>query len=130
MNRRNFLRNSSLAGFSFPALAKETARINNDKNNALNGNNKILFKDIDLHEVTIDELQQKMQSGELSSKSITQWYLKRIKETDKDGPKLNSVIEVNPDAELIAEVLDYERKNGKVRGPLHGMPVLLRLPET
>lgn len=126
MNRRNFLRNSSLAGFSFPALAKETARINNDKNNALNGNNKILFKDIDLHEVTIDELQQKMQSGELSSKSITQWYLKRIKETDKDGPKLNSVIEVNPDAELIAEVLDYERKNGKVRGPLHGIPVLIK----
>ncbi len=126
MNRRNFLRNSSLAGFTLPALAKETAEINNDKNNALNGNNKILFKDIDLHEVTIDELQQKMQSGELSSKSITQWYLKRIKETDKDGPKLNSVIEVNPDAELIAEVLDYERKNGKVRGPLHGIPVLIK----
>jgi amidase len=126
MNRRNFLRNGSLAGFTLPALAKETAQINNGKNNALNGNNKILFKDIDLNEATIDELQQKMQSGDLTSKSITQWYLKRIKETDKDGPKLNSVIEVNPDAELIAEVLDYERKNGKVRGPLHGIPVLIK----
>lgn len=126
MNRRNFLRNGSLAGFTLPALAKETAQINNDKFNALNGNNEILLKDVDLNEATIDELQQKMQSGDLTSKSITQWYLKRIKETDKDGPKLNSVIEVNPDAELIAEVLDYERKNGKVRGPLHGIPVLIK----
>lgn len=126
MNRRNFLRNSSLAGFTLPALAKETAPSYPDESKALNENSKILFKDVDLNEATIDELQQKMQSGDLTSKSITQWYLKRIKETDKDGPKLNSVIEVNPDAELIAEVLDYERKNGKVRGPLHGIPVLIK----
>jgi len=126
MNRRNFLRNSSLAGFTLPALAKETAPSHPDESKALNENSKILFKDVDLNEATIDELQQKMQSGDLTSKSITQWYLKRIKETDKDGPKLNSVIEVNPDAELIAEVLDYERKNGKVRGPLHGIPILIK----
>lgn len=123
MNRRNFLRNGSLAGFTLPALVKETAQSasaikNYDEDNA--------FKDIDLNEVTIEELQQKMQSGELTSKSITQWYLKRIGEIDKDGPKINSVIEVNPDAETIAEELDTERKNGKVRGPLHGIPVLIK----
>ena len=126
MNRRNFLRNSSLAGFTLPALAKETAQADNDKNNTYNGNTNIPLKKVDLNEVTIDELQQKMQSGELTSKSITEWYLKKIAETDKDGPKLNSVIEVNPDAVIIAEVLDYERKNGKVRGPMHGIPVLIK----
>lgn len=123
MNRRNFLRNGSLAGFTLPVLVKETAQSvpgieNHDKGNA--------FKDLDLNEVTIEELQQKMQSGELTSKSITQWYLKRIEEIDKDGPKINSVIEVNPDAITIAEGLDSERKSGKVRGPLHGVPVLIK----
>lgn len=123
MNRRNFLRNGSLAGFTLPVLVKETAQSvpgieNHDKGNA--------FKDLDLNEVTIEELQQKMQSGELTSKSVTQWYLKRIDEIDKDGPKINSVIEVNPDAITIAEGLDSERKSGKVRGLLHGVPVLIK----
>jgi amidase len=124
MNRRNFLRNGSLAGFSLPSLVKETGHSSGNKSNIDNVNTAP--KDADLNEVTIDELQQKMQSGELTSKSITQWYLKRIEEIDKDGPKINSVIEVNPDAVIIAEVLDYERKNGKVRGPLHGIPVLIK----
>lgn len=123
MNRRNFLRNGSLAGFAIPALAKETAQSSTE---ITDKDYKNAFKDIDLNEITIDELQQKMQSGELTSKSITQWYLKRIDETDKNGPKLNSVIEVNPDAVIIAEVLDYERQNGKLRGPMHGIPVLIK----
>ena len=126
MNRRNFLRNSSLAGFTFPTLVKQTAQTSADESNIYNENEKNALKDIDLNEVTIDSLQQKMQSGEFTSKTITQWYLKRINEIDKNGPKLNSVIEVNPDAELIAEVLDYERKNGKIRGLLHGIPVLIK----
>lgn len=120
MNRRNFLRNGSLAGVTLSALVKETAQ-------ASTGNSSgIQDKDVDLNEITIEELQQKMQSGELTSKSITQWYLKRIKEIDKEGPKLNAVIEVNPDAESIAAILDDERKSGKVRGPLHGIPVLIK----
>jgi amidase len=105
-----------------PALVKETAYSSNQ--NILTAATEL--KDFDLNEVTIDELQQKMQSGELSSKLITQWYLKRIEEIDKDGPKINSVIEVNPDAITIAETLDAERKKGKVRGPLHGIPVLVK----
>jgi amidase len=53
-------------------------------------------------------------------------YLKRIDAIDKNGPALNSVIEVNPDAISIAENMDNERKNGKIRGPLHGIPVLVK----
>ncbi|MEJ7678578.1 MAG: amidase family protein [Segetibacter sp.] len=123
MNRRNFLRNGSLAGFTIPALMKETAQSAPGSETPDTDN---IFKDLDLNEVTIEELQQKMQTGELTSKLITQWYLKRIDEIDKDGPKINSVIEVNPDAITIAEGLDTERKNGKVRGPLHGIPVLIK----
>ena len=123
MNRRNFLRNGSLAGFTLPALIKETAHATFESKD-YNGDNEL--KDVDLNEVTIEELQMKMQSGELTSKAITQWYLKKIEEIDKSGPKINSVIEVNPDAETIAAELDAERKNGKVRGPLHGIPVLIK----
>lgn len=67
-----------------------------------------------------------MQSGELTARSIAELYLKRIQEIDKAGPALNSVIEINPDALSIADTLDKERKEGKVRGPLHGIPVLIK----
>lgn len=79
-----------------------------------------------LNELTIEDLQQKMQAGEWTARSITELYLKRIQEIDKEGPKLNSVIEINPDALSIADMLDKERKEDKVRGPLHGIPVLIK----
>lgn len=77
-------------------------------------------------EVTIDDLQRRMAAGELTARALTQAYLTRIAEVDQGGPKLNAVIEVNPDALAIAEKLDAERKAGRVRGPLHGIPVLLK----
>lgn len=77
-------------------------------------------------EATIAELQQKMQSGALSSHALVQAYLDRIKAVDSTGPALNAVIELNPDALKEADTLDAERKAGKVRGPLHGIPVLLK----
>lgn len=80
----------------------------------------------ELEEATIAELQNAMQSGKRSARSITEKYLDRIKEIDRRGPALNSVIEVNPDAEAIAEAMDRERKDRKVRGPLHGIPILLK----
>ncbi len=67
-----------------------------------------------------------MTSGELTARSIVEMYLKRIEEIDKNGPKVNSVIELNPDALSMADTLDQERKNGKARGPLHGIPVLIK----
>ncbi len=77
----------------------------------------------DLNEITIDDLQQKMTSGEISAESLCQKYLDRIKLVD---PVLKSVIELNPDALEIARQLDEERKTGKVRGPLHGIPILIK----
>ena len=77
-------------------------------------------------EASIAELQKAMQSGKLTSKALTQRYLDRIKALDKAGPQLNSVIEVNPDALKDAEAMDAERKKQGPRGPLHGIPVLLK----
>lgn len=80
----------------------------------------------DLNEVTITDLQARMNSGELTSRKITEMYLDRIKATDKTGPAINAIIELNPDALTIADTLDSERRNGKIRGPLHGVPVLVK----
>jgi len=79
-----------------------------------------------LPEWTIAELQEKMESGELTARQISELYLQRIEAFDKDGPVINSIIELNPDALEIAGQLDEERKAGKLRGPLHGIPVLLK----
>jgi amidase len=80
----------------------------------------------DLEETTIADLQQRMQSGRESARSIAQKYLARIEAIDRSGPALRSIIELNPDALTIADERDAERKNGRVRGPLHGIPVLLK----
>jgi len=79
-----------------------------------------------LLEKTINDLQSDMKSGKYSSVEITRMYLDRIMKLDKNGPKVNSVIEINPDAVIIAEQCDKERKEGKVRGPMHGIPVLIK----
>src|SRR5262245_1686264 len=80
----------------------------------------------ELNELTIDDLQQRMASGQDTSKSLTEKYLARIAALDRQGPALRSVIELNPDAAADAAALDAERKAGKVRGPLHGIPILLK----
>lgn len=67
-----------------------------------------------------------MEQGALTAREITQMYLDRIEAVDKNGPKLQSVIEINPDALTLASTLDEERKAGKVRGPLHGIPILIK----
>ncbi|MEP6818653.1 MAG: amidase family protein, partial [bacterium] len=83
-------------------------------------------KEFELEEFTITELQAGMQSGKYTARSLVKKYLDRMDEIDKDGPKLNSVIEVNPDAMSIAEALDRERKQKGARGPLHGIPILIK----
>jgi amidase len=123
MNRRHFLRNTSLAGFTIPSLVAVTSANAADGQHTEERNKK---QDFDIVEATIDDLQQRMQSNQVTSKQLTAMYLKRIEEVDKSGPAINSVIEVNPDALSIAEALDKERKSGKVRGPLHGIPVLIK----
>jgi amidase len=80
----------------------------------------------ELEEATIAELQAAMQSGRHTARSLAEAYLARIDSVDRAGPTLTSVIEVNPDTLAIAEVLDAERKAGRKRGPLHGIPVVIK----
>ncbi len=75
---------------------------------------------------TILDLQQAMQAGEHTAQSLCAYYLNRISAVDKHGPTVNAVIELNPDALDIAQQLDAERKRGKLRGPLHGIPILIK----
>jgi amidase len=80
----------------------------------------------DLDEVTLSDLQQGMQAGTHTARSITEKYLERIKAIDREGPALRSVIELNPDALSLADALDKERKEKGPRGPLHGIPLLIK----
>ena len=80
----------------------------------------------ELEETTIGELGRQMAAGERTSVDITRLYLGRIEAVDRQGPTLRSIIETNPDALEIAEGLDRERAAGNVRGPLHGIPILLK----
>jgi amidase len=80
----------------------------------------------DLEEATLTDLSTGFQSGRFTSRSVSEWYLARIDSHDKKGPKVNSVIELNPDALAIADSLDRERTAKGPRGPLHGVPVLIK----
>lgn len=82
--------------------------------------------DFELNEVTVAGLQDLMTKKRHTARSIVDLYLRRIDSIDRAGPGLRSIIEVNPDAMKIAADLDAERRAGKVRGPLHGVPVLLK----
>ena len=118
MKRRTFFKTTALSG-SAVALAGAAACTTQSKPNPV----KPDFSAFDLNEITISELQQKMESGELTSVQVCEKYLERIRLVD---PVLKSVIELNPDALEIARTLDEERKSGKVRGLLHGIPVLIK----
>jgi amidase len=80
----------------------------------------------ELEEATIAELQAQMASGQLSSAELVDLYLERIEAIDVEGPALNSIIELNPDARRLARARDNERANGNVRGPLHGIPFVVK----
>ena len=126
MNRRKFLKNTSATGLAITTLGLASCDAKTGNGSKNNGDNKINPADFELNELTIDDLQQMMQKGTHTSASLTALYLKRIEDIDKNGPGLNAVIEVNPDALAIAEGLDKERKEGKLRGSLHGIPVLVK----
>ena len=77
-------------------------------------------------ELAATEARDRMTAGTLTARALTQAYLNRIAAIDDAGPRLNAVIEVNPKALAEADALDAERRSGKIRGPLHGIPVLLK----
>lgn len=126
MHRRNFLKTGTLAGLSLTAVAAASCNLASSGKKTEGSPETENGDDFVLNEVTIDELQKKMKSKEYTSRSITELYLKRIEDIDKSGPKLNSVIEINKDALAMADARDKEREKGKIRGPLHGIPVLIK----
>ena len=122
-SRRKFLQNAvtaSAAAAAYPALgaAREISRP------AASAAAEV--KPFELDEITITELQDGMKSGKFSARSLVEKYTARINEIDKQGPAVNAVIELNPEAEAIADALDQERKAKGPRGPLHGVPVLIK----
>lgn len=124
MNRRSFIKTSALATIVLPstiltACDRPGYQVTEDEN-------EVAKASFELDELTVSDLQRQMEDGQLTARQITQLYIDRIELIDRSGPKLNSVIELNPDALQIADTLDNERKAGKVRGPLHGIPVLIK----
>src|SRR5467141_3925390 len=130
VDRRDFLRMGALAGTaaaSFGSLATAApAAAALDQAQA----SAIASAPSNLNEVTILELQAQMTAGHLTAADLLNYYLKRInvldQNQDEDGPRVNSILELNPDAHAIALQRDGERRKGQVRGPLHGIPILLK----
>lgn len=121
-SRRQFLQNAVNAGAVvavYPALgaAPEITPAKPDTPDV---------KPFELEEITIPELQDGMKSGKFTARSLVDKYLARIDEIDKRGPAVNAIIELNPDAFAIADALDQERQAKGPRGPLHGIPVVIK----
>jgi amidase len=115
MKRREFLKTSAAAcamALAHPLLSKFTSAAD--------------LESFDVEEMTILQFQEKINSGKATARWLTETYLKRIQDLDKSGPAINSVIEINPEAVDIAEALDRERKEKGARGPLHGIPILIK----
>src|SRR5271156_5391242 len=112
MGRRTFVVSglASAAALAFPAGGRERGRV----------------EEFDLEETTISDLQHGMEVGTYTARSIAEQYLSRIDAMDKRGPAINAVIELNPDALAMADALDAERKLKGPRGPMHGIPVLIK----
>jgi amidase len=119
LSRRTFLRLGAVAGAAAPLAGMLGA-------SAAAAKAPVSDAAVALEEATIAQLQDAMTKGGLSSLGLVNMYLERIAAIDEDGIGLNSVLEVNPDARKIARQLDRERKNGHVRGPLHGIPIMLK----
>lgn len=126
MKRSDFLTNTALAAVGLPTLFATSSFTEKTLDSKPENSSDESTTNFELDEITVSELQEKMERGTYTSVQITQLYLNRIEAIDKKGPKLNSVIEVNPHALIIAKALDKERKEGKIRGPLHGIPVLIK----
>ena len=129
-SRRNFLRAGATATLgavaAYPALGSARVADLRVADSALAAPAGNFNRDFELDEITIDDLQKAFQSGQYSSRSVTEKYLSRIHDVDKTGPMLNAIIELNPDALEIADALDQERKGKGPRGPLHGIPLLIK----
>ena len=123
MNRRSFVRRSIAGSIGLATVTRVAAKETLPAGNAPANAPPAAFE---LDELTVGELQAGMTSGKFTANSLAKKYLDRIDEIDKHGPAINSVIELNPEALSIANDLDKERKAKGPRGPLHGIPVLIK----
>jgi amidase len=123
VSRRDFLRLGAVAGAGVPLAGLVGA---SEAGADTKGLPNISEAAIQLEEATIAQMQAAMTRGGLTSLGLVNMYLERIQAIDESGPRINSVLEVNPDARRIARQLDRERKQGHVRGPLHGIPIMLK----
>ena len=117
--RRNFLESSlkmGAASLALPALARAASVEPQPQE----------VKPFDLEELTVADLQEGMRTGKFTARFLVESYLARIASIDSSGPSLNAAIELNPDALSIADSLDAERKSKGSRGPLHGIPILIK----
>jgi amidase len=121
--RRGLLRTSLLAGALLILLACVSRTAGTPSNGDRKSDDPAAFE---LGELSVTDLQAALASGKYTSRRLVELYLARIAEIDRSGPRLNSIIEINPDALKIAEELDQERQAGRVRGPLHGIPVVIK----
>ena len=133
-NRRSFLQ-TALVGGAATALgslspALSAARASSLTSDSPAGSDPTSrpaeVKSFELDEITISQLQEGMKSGKFTARSLVEKYTGRIDELDKRGPAINGILELNPDALAIADALDQERKAKGARGPLHGVPVLIK----
>jgi amidase len=120
-SRRSFLQTGVLSG-----VVAAVAPMSASAATLASGDSSAEVPSFELDEITVDELQRGMESGKYTALSIVEKYLARIEAVDKSGPALNAVIQTNPDARAIADALDKERKEKGPRGPMHGIPVLIK----
>jgi amidase len=123
-SRRTFLKVTAVGGAAatltplYPALGAARESASDVRSSDI--------KPFELDEITITDLQDGMKSGKFTARSLVEKYSARIDEIDKHGPAINSVLELNPDAFSTADQLDQERQAKGPRGPLHGIPVLIK----
>ncbi len=128
MDRRKFVTLTAVAGtaaLSGKPIIAEADRADRDRG-AAKSPKPFAVAPFELEEATVGDLQSRMAAGRTTAHAITEAYIGRIHELDRAGPTLRHVIEINPDALSTAAALDRERKAGRVRGPLHGIPVLVK----
>jgi amidase len=127
LSRRSFLQSTlvtSAASALYPARGGARAAVPSDPRQCSPAAAEV--KPFELDEITIAELQDGMKSGRFTARSLVEKYTTRIEQVDKSGPSVNAIIEMNPEAAAIADALDKERKEKGPRGPLHGIPVLIK----
>jgi amidase len=126
VSRRRFLQNGVVGSATAVALAQLPRPETRAEERPASTGTRQEVRPFELDELTLAELQEGMKTGRFTARSITEKYLARIEEIERQGPGLNSILEINPDALAIADALDRERKANGPRGPLHGIPVLLK----